>query len=196
MKKFLHVASLCVLAFCIAVPALAVEGDDLLAPENDEFFGDEVNFLKIEDNLRTIEMCMNKIIALSNKPWGSQKTTREQEDHASNKIMRFVRLKEEAALRNHEIISNYFMTYRLRNWPGVKMNPEGYGSREYKDFTKMLEKLQSALTYNLWCKQLTMREKPNAVRKYMATFRELWEKPENRVLRRGKSYRTYLVDMH
>lgn len=196
MRGMVRLCEFVLLALCVALPVTAAEDAGLLAPDNDEYFGDEVKFLQIEDNCRTIELCMASITKLSNKPWGTQKTLRKQEDHASNKIMRFVRLKEEAAERNHVIISDYFMTYRVRNWPDLKKNPEGYASREYEDFTKMLEYLQSALTYNMWCKQLTMPGKARAVRGYMDKFRKLWEKPENRVLRRGKSFRTYLVNLH
>jgi hypothetical protein len=102
-------------------------------------------------------------------------------------------MKEEAANEIHTIISDYWLTVRVRNWPNVKKNDEGYNSQEYKDFCKMLENLQSALTYNMWNKQLTMKEKPRATRNYMKKFRELWEDPRCRDLRRG-SYRAYVVD--
>ena len=192
MKKGMWGAGLCALALLAVRPVLA-QNEGGPTPQDDTRFADELRFNMIEDHVRTMELCMEKITKLSTQPYGTQTTLREQQDHSSNKLGRFIEMKEQAADAVHSIISDYFMTVRLRNWPNVKKNPEGYGSQEYQNFAKMLEYLQSALTYNMWCRQLTMPEKPRAVRKYMASFRTLWEDPANKALQRGP-YRQYVLD--
>jgi hypothetical protein len=193
MKSMLTCMMMVALGMLFVMPQMAMAEDAKITNEMDAKFADDLHFDMIENEIRTIEMCMAKIIELSNKPHGNQKTTRNQEDHSSNKVARFVALKEAAADELHDIISDYWLTVRVRNWPNTKKNPEGYGSQEYKDFCKMLEYLQSALTYNMWNKQLTMNEKPRATRNYMKKFRELWEDPRCAGLRRG-SYRDYVLD--
>ena len=168
-----------------AVPVGAQEESS--ATVDDPFRADALRFQLIEEYTRTIEHCMARISEMSAMDHGAHKVTREQEDHASNKLVRYTERKEQGAAAIEHIIYRYFMQERLGNWPGLKKNPEGYASEGYRTYTKMLELLHSASVYTLWCRELTMPGKARAVRNYMGKFRKLWEDRSYTATRRGNS---------
>jgi hypothetical protein len=160
---------------------------------------DEAHFAMIEQHVRTMEECMAMIRKLSTNQWGNfhivHPNGTDQENYDAQKIARYTQMKTDASYAIEEIISRYFLSARLQYPEGQKAwrgDPYDRRSLEagakpeesplmpsYLNYTRMNFYLHKALVYNVWARELTLPEKPRAVRSLMARFREMWEDPKN-----------------
>ena len=93
-------------------------------------YNDEMRIEMIKEHIGTIEKSMNQIMQL------------QKEDHQhSNQLVRWIMNKEDHANEIQEIVSQYFMTQRIK--------PDA------KDYGKKLGLLHEMLIYSMKCKQTT-----------------------------------------
>lgn len=114
-------------------------------------YDDEMRINMLLEHIATIEKSMAQIIAL------------EQENQAnSNQLVRWVLNKERHADDLQEIVSQYFLTQRLK--PDAKD----------KDYDRKLAILHQMLAYGMKCKQTTDLGNPAALRSLVGEFKELY----------------------
>jgi len=93
-------------------------------------YGDEMRFQMMQEHITTIEKSMNQIIDLEKK-----------QDHQSNQLIRLVGNKEHHAQALQQIITQYFLTQRIKI--------------DAKDYAKKLTVLHKMLVFSMKCKQTT-----------------------------------------
>jgi nickel superoxide dismutase len=99
-------------------------------------YGDDLRFSLIEENLTTVEKSMQQIEALSGDPANI------------NQLTRWVNNKEVHADQIREIVTQYFLTQR------IKIPADGDGAA-YKAYSKKVVLLHQMMVYAMKCKQTT-----------------------------------------
>lgn len=112
-------------------------------------YDDEMRIRMILEHVQTIEKSMNEILALQKK----------EQDHA-NQLIRWVMNKENHAEQLQEIVSQYFMTQR------IKPDSQGY--------EKKLSILHQMLIYAMKCKQTTDLDHVQKLRNLVGEFKNLY----------------------
>ena len=100
-------------------------------------YDDEARIRMIAENITTIEKSMNQIVTLS-----------KHDDQNFNQIVRWVQNKEKHADDISHIVTQYFMTQRLKP---IDEND----SKEYKEYVSKLTLLHQMLVYAMKSKQTT-----------------------------------------
>lgn len=93
-------------------------------------YDDEMRINMINEHIATIEKSMNQIMKIE-----------KEEHHNSNQLIRWVMNKERHADELQEIVTQYFMTQRIK--------------LDTKDYEKQLGALHQMLIYSMKCKQTT-----------------------------------------
>jgi nickel superoxide dismutase len=93
-------------------------------------YDDEMRINLINEHIVTVEKSMNQIIILE-----------KEEHHNSNQLVRWIMNKEHHADEIQEIVTQYFMTQRIK--------------LDTKNYDKKLRLLHQMLIYSMKCKQTT-----------------------------------------
>ncbi len=116
-------------------------------------YGDEMRFSMIEENITTVEKSMKLIVELS-----------KEEDKNYNQIVRWVNNKEKHADDIQHIVSQYFMTQRVK--------PVDQGNTEvYRKYVKKVTLLHQMLVYAMKTKQTTDLANVEKLRSLLADFK-------------------------
>ena len=112
-------------------------------------YDDEMRIGMINEHLATIEKSMNEIAKI------------EKEDHQnSNQLVRWIMNKEHHADALQEIVTQYFMTQRIKP--------------DTKDYEKKLGLLHQMLIYGMKCKQTTDLKNIEELRILVTAFQRLY----------------------
>jgi nickel superoxide dismutase len=114
-------------------------------------YDDEMRVKMIEEHIATIEKSMNKIVELEKKL-----------DHNNNQLIRWIMNKESHADALQEIITQYFMTQRIKP--------------DTKKYEKKLELLHQMLIYSMKCKQTVDFKNVNKLKEILKDFKGLYFK--------------------
>ena len=112
-------------------------------------YDDEMRINMINEHIVTIEKSMNQIMKIE-----------KEEHHNSNQLIRWVMNKEHHADEIQEIVTQYFMTQRIK--------PDA------KNYEKKLGLLHQMLIYSMKCKQTTDLGQVNTLRKLVKDFKALY----------------------
>jgi nickel superoxide dismutase len=114
-------------------------------------YNDEMRIDIINEQITTVEKSMNQIIKL------------EKEDHQnSNQLVRWVMNKERHADELQEIVTQYFMTQRIK--------------LDTKNYDKKLGLLHQMLIYSMKCKQTTDLANVSKLKELVNDFKALYFK--------------------
>lgn len=116
-------------------------------------YDDEMRLNMIAEHITTIEKSMNQIKALS-----------KEESLNLNQIVRWVQNKEDHANELQHIVSQYFMTQRLK--PVDKGDKEAYAA-----YMEKLMLLHEMLVYSMKAKQTTDQANIDKLRSLLGEFR-------------------------
>lgn len=141
----MKLALLALLAALFLYPAIAVAHCEVPCG----IYDDELRAEMIAEHAETIEKAMLQITALAGEA-----------NHDPNQLVRWVSTKEDHATQLQHIVSQYFMTQR------IKPDQDGYAER--------LQSLHRMLLLAMKCKQTTDVESVAALRKELGTFRGLY----------------------
>ena len=114
-------------------------------------YDDEMRINLIDEHIVTVEKSMIQIAELE-----------KEEHHNSNQLVRWIMNKERHADKIQEIVSQYFMTQR------IKSDTENYG--------KKLGLLHQILIYSMKCKQTTDLANVNKLKALVNDFKALYFK--------------------
>ena len=120
-------------------------------------YGDETRFSMIAEDIRTIEKSMTKIEELS----GDLKNI--------NQVTRWINNKEHHADRIREVVTQYFMTQRVKP-------PSAEDEQAFAAYTEQLVSLHKMLIYAMKCKQTTDLENAEKLRRLLDEFKEAYAK--------------------
>ena len=112
-------------------------------------YDDEMRIKMITENITTIEKSMNQI-----------KQLEQEKNQNSNQLIRWVVNKEHHADKLQEIVTQYFMTQRIK--------------LDAKDYDKKLALLHQMLVYSMKCKQTTDLSHVNKLRELVKEFQGLY----------------------
>jgi nickel superoxide dismutase len=115
-------------------------------------YNDEMRVEMISEHIQTIEKSMTAINGLEKAGLS----------HHSNQLVRWIMNKEEHANQLQEIVTQYFMTQRVRF--------------DAKDYDKKLNILHHMLVYAMKCKQTTDLENIEALKKLVKEFKDVYFK--------------------
>ena len=115
-------------------------------------YDDQLRITLLEEDIATIEKSMDKI----NNP---------DDGIGSNQHVRWIMNKEEHANKIQEIVSQYFLTQRIK--------PDD------TDYTKKLEVLHQMLMYAMKCKQTTDPKNTAKLKELVRSFEKLYFAPHN-----------------
>ena len=115
-------------------------------------YDDEMRVKMISEHIQTIEKSMNEINSLEKAGLS----------HHSNQLVRWIMNKEDHANQLQEIVTQYFMTQRIKF--------------DTKDYDKKLCMLHQMLVYAMKCKQTTDLENVEALKKLNKEFSDLYFK--------------------
>jgi nickel superoxide dismutase len=114
-------------------------------------YDDEMRIKIINEHIVTVEKSMKQIIELE-----------KEKHHNSNQLVRWIMNKERHADEIQEIVSQYFMTQR------IKLDMENY--------EKQLGLLHQMLIYSMKCKQTTDLNNVNKLKRIIDDFEALYFK--------------------
>ena len=139
-------------------------------------YGDQARFAAIEEDLTTIEKAMRQIGELSRpKRVSSQpEASRQHEEWASapqnaNQLARWVATKEEHANRIQHVVSQYFMTQRLK-----AVEAEA-GDEAMAAYTNKLVLLHKMLRGAMQCKQTVDVRQVEKTRALLQEFKQAYQ---------------------
>jgi len=112
-------------------------------------YDDQMRITMISEHITTIEKSMNQIMAIQ-----------KEKDHNSNQLIRWVVNKENHANELQEIVSQYFMTQRIKF--------------DAKDYDKKLGLLHQMLVYAMKSKQTTDLDNIQKLREALKGFEALY----------------------
>lgn len=115
-------------------------------------YDDQMRITLLKEDITTIEKSMDKI----NNP---------DDGIGSNQHVRWIMNKEAHADKFQEIVSQYFLTQRIK--------PDS------KDYTKKLEVLHQMLIYAMKCKQTTDLKNTEKLKELVDSFEKLYFAPHN-----------------
>ena len=114
-------------------------------------YDDEMRINMMNEHIATIEKSMNQIVKIE-----------KEKQHHSNQLVRWIMNKEHHADEIQAIVTQYFMTQR------IKFDSENY--------EKKLGLLHQILVYSMKCKQTTNEDYPNKLRLLVQKFHALYFK--------------------
>ncbi len=113
-------------------------------------YDDKMRISMLEEHIRTIEKSMNMITELEKKS-------------NSNQLIRWVMNKEDHANQFQEIVSQYFLTQRIK--------------ADHGDYGAKLEVLHQMLVYAMKCKQTTDLANTEKLKELVTEFDKLYFAP-------------------
>ena len=116
-------------------------------------YDDEMRIEMINEHITTIEKAMNTIIELE-----------KEGHHHYNQLVRWIMNKEDHATELQWIVSQYFMTQRIKT--------------DAKDYEKKLTLLHKMLIYSMKCKQTTDLTNVSTLRQLVKDFQALYFQKE------------------
>jgi len=116
-------------------------------------YDDPMRLNMLAENITTIEKSMKEIQALS-----------AQGDKNYNQLVRWIVNKENHADYFSDIVTQYFMTQRLKP-------VEESDQKAYKEYVHKLTLLHKMIVYSMRCKQTTDLENVEKLRAYLSEFR-------------------------
>ncbi len=120
-------------------------------------YDDPMRFDMIAEHITTIEKSMTQIIALE-----------QNKEPNNNQLVRWIKNKETHADALAEIVTQYFMTQRIK--PVDKMDKQGYSK-----YVQQLTNLHQMLVYSMKCKQTTNLENVEKLKDLLKQFKELYD---------------------
>jgi len=146
MKKiFLQILVSCSFIFILSVQAFA----HCEIPCG--IYDDEMRIKIINEHIVTVEKSINQIIRLE-----------KEEHHNSNQLVRWIMNKEHHAGEIQEIVTQYFMTQRIK--------------LDTKNYEKKLRLLHQMLIYSMKCKQTTDLANVSKLKNLVDDFKALYFK--------------------
>lgn len=124
-------------------------------------YDDEMRIMMIAEHISTIEKSMNMILELSKKA---------EKDY--NQLIRWINNKEQHAHYIQDIVSQYFMTQRVK--PVDKGNTE-----DYKQYVEKIAVLHEMLVYAMKAKQTTDVVHVEKLRSLLEELRSLYFEHEH-----------------
>ena len=115
-------------------------------------YDDEMRVKMISEHIQTIEKSINAINEME----------KADHDHNSNQLVRWIMNKDDHANMLQEIVTQYFMTQRIKF--------------DAKDYDKKLGLLHQMLVYAMKCKQTTDLENVETLKKLVKDFSDLYFK--------------------
>lgn len=143
MKKLAMIAAIC---FFLLIPATAAFSHCEIPCG---IYDDAMRISMIREHITTIEKSMKSIQDL-----------KKEKDHDANQLIRWVMNKEEHANQLQEIVTQYFMTQRIK--------------ADAKNYSKKLEALHQMLIYSMKCKQTTDLSNVETLRSLVADFEKMY----------------------
>ena len=117
-------------------------------------YGDELRFSMIEENIQTVEKSMKMIVELSG------------DSANANQVARWVNNKESHADHIREIVTQYFLTQRIKLPP-----PEIEAQEAYRNKLALLHQM---LVYAMKCKQTTDTANADRLRELSQEFKQAY----------------------
>ena len=114
-------------------------------------YDDEMRINMMNEHIATIEKSMNQIMKIE-----------KEKQHHSNQLVRWIMNKERHADEIQEIVTQYFMTQRIKF--------------DTKNYEKKLGLLHQVLVYSMKCKQTTNLDYINTLRLLVQEFHALYGK--------------------
>ena len=112
-------------------------------------YDDQMRVAMISEHITTIEKSMKQIMKIQ-----------KEKNHNANQLIRWVTNKENHANELQEIVSQYFMTQRIKF--------------DAKNYDKKISMLHQMLVYAMKCKQTTDPENAQKLRDALKSFEELY----------------------
>jgi nickel superoxide dismutase len=112
-------------------------------------YDDDMRINMINEHIATVEKSMNEIVKIE-----------KEGHHNSNQLIRWVMNKERHADALQEIVTQYFMTQRIKP--------------DMKDYEKKLALLHQMLIYGMKCKQTTDLKNIEELRRLVKAFHSLY----------------------
>ena len=112
-------------------------------------YDDQMRVTMIAEHISTIEKSMNQILKIQ-----------KEKNHNANQLIRWVMNKENHADELQEIVSQYFMTQRIKF--------------DAKEYDKKISLLHQMLVYAMKCKQTTNLENIQKLREALKGFEALY----------------------
>jgi nickel superoxide dismutase len=112
-------------------------------------YDDQMRITMIAEHVTTIEKSMNQIMKIQ-----------KEKDHDPNQLIRWVMNKEDHANELQEIVSQYFMTQRIKF--------------DAKEYDKKIGLLHQMLVYAMKCKQTTDMDNIQKLREALKSFEALY----------------------
>jgi nickel superoxide dismutase len=143
MKKLTMISAMCVLLFMPAVTAFS----HCEIPCG--IYDDGMRIKMLREHIATIEKSIKAIQALE-----------KEKDHNPNQMIRWVMNKDDHANQLQEIVTQYFMTQRIKT--------------DTKNYSKKLENLHQMLIYSMKCKQATDLSHVEKLKSLVTDFEKLY----------------------
>ena len=112
-------------------------------------YDDQMRIAMISEHITTIEKSMNQIMEIQ-----------KEKDHNANQLVRWIMNKEDHANTLQEIVTQYFMTQRIK--------------LDAKDYDKKIGLLHQMLIYAMNCKQTTDLENIQKLKEALKGFEALY----------------------
>jgi len=112
-------------------------------------YDDQMRINMISEHIATIEKSMKQIVEIQ-----------KENNHNANQLIRWVTNKENHANELQEIVSQYFMTQRIKF--------------DAKDYDKKIGMLHQMLVYAMKCKQTTDLENTQKLKEALKSFESLY----------------------
>jgi len=143
MKKLIIFSAMCVLLFMPAVTAFS----HCEIPCG--IYDDGMRIKMLWEHIATIEKSIKAIQALE-----------KEKDHNPNQMIRWVMNKDDHANQLQEIVTQYFMTQRIK--------------KDTKNYSKKLENLHQMLIYSMKCKQTIDLSHVKKLKSLVTDFEKLY----------------------
>lgn len=118
-------------------------------------YDDPMRLDMIAEHIKTIEKSMNQILELE-----------KQQPRNNNQLVRWIMNKEHHADALNEIVTQYFMTQRIK--------PVNESNTDHAKYVEQLTGLHQMLIYSMKCKQTTDLENVEKLKSLLAQFRKLY----------------------
>lgn len=143
MKKLIMISAMCVL---LLIPAVAAFSHCEIPCG---IYDDGLRIKMLREHIATIEKSMVTIQSLE-----------KEKDHNANQLIRWVMNKDEHSNQLQEIVTQYFMTQRIKT--------------DTKNYTKKIEALHQMLIFSMKCKQTTDLSHVEKLKSLVTDFEKLY----------------------
>jgi nickel superoxide dismutase len=146
MRKLLLTIFVCLFSFCFFYVKASAHCEIPCG-----IYDDEMRINMMNEHIATIEKSMNQIMKIE-----------KEKQHHANQLVRWIMNKERHADEIQEIVTQYFMTQRIKF--------------DTKNYEKKLGLLHQMLVYSMKCKQTTNLDYLNTLRLLVQEFHALYLK--------------------